>query len=36
VIIDVPEMRVRVVVEPAFDRGTLAVVLEMLGVRSAA
>ena len=36
VIIDVPEMWVRVVVEPAFDRGTLAVVLDMLGVRSAA
>lgn len=35
VIIDLPQSRARVVVEPGFDRGTLAVVLEMLGVRSA-
>lgn len=33
--IDVPDARARVVVEPGFDRGTLALVLETLGVRSA-
>jgi hypothetical protein len=36
IIIDVPDTRARVMVEPGFDRGTLAVVLEMLGIRSAA
>lgn len=33
--IDVPDARARIVVEPGFDRGTLALVLETLGVRSA-
>jgi hypothetical protein len=33
--IDVQDARARVVVEPGFDRATLATVLEVLGVRSA-